>query len=115
MSYALIMHDIDVAVPASNLANDITHWVVWNIPGATTSISEGGPIPPGANQTSLRGPQYIGPAPPAGHPYHHYIFRVFALNSTLAVPANATRADVEKAMDGKILARGSYFGRARPQ
>src|SRR5688572_10730006 len=52
MSYALIMYDIDVAVPASSLDNDITHWVVWNIPAATTSLPEGGPIPAGANQTS---------------------------------------------------------------
>jgi phosphatidylethanolamine-binding protein (PEBP) family uncharacterized protein len=58
-SYVLLMHDIDVAIPAGNLANDITHWVVWNIP--------------------------------------------------------ASRADVEKAMDGKIVARGAYVGRAKPQ
>jgi Raf kinase inhibitor-like YbhB/YbcL family protein len=114
-SFVLIMHDVDAALPASNLATDITHWVVWNIPGSTTSIPEGGPIPSGANQISLRGPQYMGPAPPAGHPYHHYIFQIFALNSTLDVPAGAMRADVEKAMEGKILARGAYVGRAKPQ
>jgi phosphatidylethanolamine-binding protein (PEBP) family uncharacterized protein len=72
-------------------------------------------VPSGANQTSLRGPQYMGPAPPAGHPYHHYIFQIYALNSTLDVPAGAMRADVEKAMEGKILARGAYVGRAKPQ
>jgi Raf kinase inhibitor-like YbhB/YbcL family protein len=114
-SFVLIMHDVDAALPAQNLATDITHWVVWNIPGSTTSIPEGGPIPSGANQISLRGPQYMGPAPPAGHPYHHYIFQIFALNSTLDVPAGAMRADVEKAMEGKILARGAYVGRAKPQ
>jgi Raf kinase inhibitor-like YbhB/YbcL family protein len=114
-SYVLIMHDVDAAIPAGNLTNDISHWVVWNIPGATTSIPEGGPVPAGANQYSLRGPQYMGPAPPAGHPYHHYIFQVYALNSTLDVPAGATRADVEKAMDGKIVARGAYVGKAKPQ
>jgi Raf kinase inhibitor-like YbhB/YbcL family protein len=114
-SFVLIMHDVDAAFPAQNLATDITHWVVWNIPGSTTSIPEGGPVPSGANQTSLRGPQYMGPAPPAGHPYHHYIFQIFALNSTLDVPAGAMRADVEKAMEGKILARGAYVGRAKPQ
>jgi Raf kinase inhibitor-like YbhB/YbcL family protein len=114
-SFVLIMHDVDAAFPAQNLASDITHWVVWNIPGSTTSIPEGGPVPSGANQTSLRGPQYMGPAPPAGHPYHHYIFQIFALNSTLDVPAGAMRADVEKAMEGKILARGAYVGRAKPQ
>jgi Raf kinase inhibitor-like YbhB/YbcL family protein len=113
-SYVLVMHDVDVAIPAGNLHNDITHWVVWNIPASATSIPEGGPVPSGANQVSMRGPQYMGPAPPAGHPYHHYIFQVYALNATLDVPAGATRADVEKAMDGKILARGAYVGRAKP-
>lgn len=114
MSYVLIMHDADVAIPAGSLANDITHWVVWNIPAASTSIPEGGPVPSGAGQTSMRGPQYMGPAPPAGHPYHHYIFQVYALNATLDVPATASRADVEKAMEGKIVARGAYVGRAKP-
>jgi Raf kinase inhibitor-like YbhB/YbcL family protein len=115
MSYVLIMHDVDAAIPAGSLNNDISHWVVWNIPASSTSIPEGGPVPAGANQYSLRGPQYMGPAPPAGHPYHHYIFEVYALNSTLDVPAGATRADVEKAMEGKIIARGAYVGRAKPQ
>ncbi len=115
MSYVLIMHDVDAAFPAGNLGTDISHWVVWNIPSSTTMIPEGGPLPTGANQYSLRGPQYMGPAPPAGHPYHHYIFQVYALNSTLDVPAGATRADVEKAMEGKIVARGAYVGRAKPQ
>jgi Raf kinase inhibitor-like YbhB/YbcL family protein len=114
-SYVLIMHDVDVAIPAGNLTGDISHWVVWNIPATSTMLAEGGPVPAGAGQYSLRGPQYMGPAPPAGHPYHHYIFQVFALNAALDVPAGATRADVEKAMDGKILARGAYVGRAKPQ
>lgn len=114
-SYVLIMHDVDAAIPAGSLSNDISHWVVWNIPGTTTMIPEGGPVPAGANQYSLRGAQYMGPAPPAGHPYHHYIFQVYALNAMLDVPAGATRADVEKAMEGKIVARGAYVGRAKPQ
>jgi Raf kinase inhibitor-like YbhB/YbcL family protein len=113
-SYVLVVHDVDVAVPAGNLNNDITHWVVWNIPASSTSMPEGSPMPSGANQISMRGPQYMGPAPPPGHPYHHYIFQVYALNATLDLPATATRADVERAMEGKIVARGAYVGRARP-
>lgn len=113
-SYVLIMHDVDAAIPAGSLSNDISHWVVWNIPATTTMLPEGGPVPAGASQYSLRGPQYMGPAPPAGHPYHHYIFQVYALNATLDVPATGTRADVEKAMEGKIIARGAYVGRAKP-
>ena len=113
-AYVLVMHDVDVAVPAGNLAGDITHWVVYNIPATTTSIPEGGPIPSGAGQLSMRGPQYMGPAPPAGHPFHHYVFQLYALNAPLALQAGATRADIEKAMDGKIVARGAYVGRAKP-
>src|SRR5215475_13190746 len=51
-SYVLIMHDVDAAIPAGSLSNDISHWVVWNIPGTTTSIPEGGPVPSGAQQYS---------------------------------------------------------------
>ena len=113
-AYVLVMHDVDVAVPAGNLAGDITHWVVYNIPATTTSLPESGPIPSGAGQLSMRGPQYMGPAPPAGHPFHHYVFQLYALNAPLALQAGATRADIEKAMDGKIVARGAYVGRAKP-
>jgi len=114
MSYVLIMHDVDAAIPAGSLNNDISHWVVWGLPATATSIPEGGPVPSGANQYSLRGPQYMGPAPPPGHPYHHYIFEVYALNAAIDVAAGANRADVEKAMEGKIVARGAYVGRAKP-
>ena len=114
-SVVLVMHHVDAAIPAGSLANDISHWVVWNIPATTTTIPEGGPAPAGANQYSLAGPRYMGPAPPPGHPYHHYIFQVYALNARLDVTAGASRADVERAMEGKILARGAYAGRAKPQ
>ena len=113
-AFVVIMHDVDVAIPAGNLYNDITHWVVYNIPASATSLPEAGPIPSGAGQLSMRGPQYMGPAPPPGHPYHHYVFQVYALNAPLELAAGATRADIEKAMDGKIVARGAYVGRAKP-
>ena len=56
----------------------------------------------------------MGPAPPAGHPFHHYVFQVYALSAALELPEKATRADVEKAMEGKVVARGAYVGRAKP-
>jgi len=113
MSYVLIMHDTDASTDGT-VTGDITHWVVWNLPAATTSLAEGGPVPAGAGQLSLRGAQYMGPAPPAGHPYHHYIFTVYALSSTLDVPAGAARPAIEAAMAGKIVARGTIVGRAKP-
>jgi hypothetical protein len=38
---------------------------------------------------------------------HHYAFELFALDQKLDLPANATRADVMKAMDGHIAGHAS--------
>jgi len=118
MSFTLIMHDLDAAT-ANTLGGDITHWVVWNIPGTALKLAEnvptGATLPDGSHQANNIGgmPKYQGPAPPAGAPYHHYIFQLYALNAMLDLPATATRADVEKALDGKIVARSAYTGKVK--
>ena len=43
---------------------------------------------------------------PAAGPHHHYTFELFALDTKLDLGADATRADVLKAMDGHILGKG---------
>ena len=43
-SFVLLMHDPDVALQRST--NDVTHWLVWNIPGTATGLPEG--VPAGA-------------------------------------------------------------------
>jgi phosphatidylethanolamine-binding protein (PEBP) family uncharacterized protein len=61
-SFALLMEDVT--------ANNLVHWVVWNIPAATTSIVEG-IRPPGTVARSFDGGfKYSGPCPPKGekHP-----------------------------------------------
>src|SRR5262245_22463010 len=40
-SFVLLAHDIDAA--AGNGTDDILHWLLWNIPAATRSLSEGLP------------------------------------------------------------------------
>jgi phosphatidylethanolamine-binding protein (PEBP) family uncharacterized protein len=50
--------------------------------------------------------------------YHHYVFEFYALSENLDLPAGASRADVEAAMQGKVVAKAAYVGRyanARPQ
>lgn len=53
---------------------------------------------------------YYGPRPPAGHGVHHYHFRVFALAHTLSLHAGFSRAALEEAMEGLILAQGEIVG-----
>jgi Raf kinase inhibitor-like YbhB/YbcL family protein len=83
-------------------------WVVYNIPANATSIAQGlkpGDLPDGshqaAGQRNIQG--YRAPCAPAGVGRLHYMFNLFALDSTLNLPAGASEADIRKAMDGHIL------------
>ena len=50
---------------------------------------------------------YSGPCPPR-HRDHHYAFTLFALDTKLDLPAGATRAQLDDAMKGHVLARGVF-------
>jgi len=116
-SFVLLMHDPE---PVLNKGSkmDITHWLVWNIPGTSTGLSEGtqGELSDGTRQVSLRSNAYMGPGAPPG-PYHHYTFELYALDTKLDVPqgtpqeAAATRTAVVNAMDGHVLGRAVLVGR----
>jgi len=117
-SFALLLHDPE-PVLAKGSKMDITHWLIWNIPGTSTGLPEGvpsGELPDGSRQISLRGNAYMGPGAPAG-PYHHYTFELFALDTKLEVPqgtpqqAAATRTAVVDAMDGHVLGKAVLVAR----
>jgi Raf kinase inhibitor-like YbhB/YbcL family protein len=110
VSYAIIFHDIDVSL--KNTTDDVLHWMAWNIPASANGIPEG-KLPEGSVQgNNLTGqPAYMGPGAPAGPRFHHYVFELFALNANLDIPQTASRADLIKAMEGKIVAKSAYVGR----
>ena len=119
-SFVLLMHDPDVALGGNSL--DVTHWLVWNIPGTATSLPEGmmaaAELPDGTRQVSLRAMGYMGPGAPANGPYHHYTFELFALDTKLDVPAAANaqeaaakREAVMMAMQGHIRGKAVVVGR----
>src|SRR5258708_27383115 len=112
-SFAMIMHDTDAA-PMKGVM-DVTHWIFWGIPGASTSVAAGGKpdslphgIMPGVN--IRKGNGYQPPCPPPVATPHHYIFEIYALDAKLDLPAGLPRADLLKAMDGHVLGKASYFG-----
>lgn len=102
-SLALIMDDPDAP------GKTWVHWVVWNIPPDTRRIEEMA-VPAGAIQgrNDWKRNAYGGPCPPSGT--HRYFFRIFALDTTLELPDTTTKADLERAMEGHILARGELMG-----
>ena len=117
-SFVLLMHDPE-PVLAKGSKMDITHWLIWNIPGTSTGLPEGvaqGELPDGSRQVSLRGNAYMGPGAPAG-PHHHYTFELYALDNKLEVPqgtpqeAAATRTAVVNAMDGHVIGKAVLIAR----
>ena len=55
---------------------------------------------------------YRGPAPPPGK-VHHYQFRIYALDQSLAAEPGLDKAALVKAMDGHVLAQGQLVGTYR--
>jgi Raf kinase inhibitor-like YbhB/YbcL family protein len=102
-SLALIMDDPDAPIGIW------VHWVAWNIPAQTREIPENG-MPAGASQgrNDWKRNGYGGPCPPSGT--HRYFFKLYALDTTLALAPSANKADLERTMQGHVLASGQLMG-----
>ena len=107
-SLALIVDDPDAP------SKTWVHWVVWNIPPALIELPEGVSGSATALQsaregfTDFRKTGYGGPCPPSG--VHRYMFKLYALDTTLTPPVKATKQDVLKAMEGHVLAETQLMG-----
>lgn len=102
-SLALIMDDPDAP------GGTWVHWVLWNIPPETREIPENA-VPVGAKQgrNSWKRASYGGPCPPSG--MHRYVFKLYALDTTLNLAPSAGKAELERAMQGHLLAAGQCLG-----
>jgi len=114
-SFAIIMDDPDAPVGLW------LHWVLYDIPANLTALPEGVAkkeiLPDGSKHGRSWGVMdgecgrvgYFGPLPPPGKP-HHYIFRLYALDKPLGLPAKAARNEVLKAMKGHTLGEAQLVG-----
>ena len=109
-SFALIMDDPDAPV------GTWVHWVLFDLPADAKELSEGiakqEQLSNGARQgrNDFGKIGYGGPCPPPGKP-HRYFYKLYALDSKLNLKAGATKADVERAMKGHVLAQAELMGR----
>ncbi|MGD0451785.1 MAG: YbhB/YbcL family Raf kinase inhibitor-like protein [Candidatus Bathyarchaeia archaeon] len=83
------------------------HWIVWNIPASTIKVGEN-TVPGKEGMNGARQLGYMGPCPPGAT--HRYFFKVYALDVELSLGINSRKKDVEKAMQGHILAKGELVG-----
>jgi len=111
-SYALIGDDPDAPI------GTWVHWVIFNLPADSLGLPEAVPttpeLPNGARQgrNSWKKIGYGGPCPPPGKP-HRYFFKLYALDGTLPLDAQAGKKEVEAAMKGRVLAEGQLMGTYR--
>jgi Raf kinase inhibitor-like YbhB/YbcL family protein len=108
-SFALICDDPDAP------GGTWVHWVIYNLPPGASSLAENTAksetLPNGAAQgrNSFQNIGYGGPCPPGGKA-HRYFFKVYALDTVLALEGHPDKEKLLAAMKGHILAQGQLMG-----
>jgi Raf kinase inhibitor-like YbhB/YbcL family protein len=111
-SLALIVDDPDAPDPKAPKMTWV-HWVLYNLPPAASGLPEGvksSALPSGTREgkNDWKRTGYGGPCPPIGR--HRYFHKLMALDTVLPDLGAATKADLEKAMKGHILAQVELVG-----
>lgn len=111
-SLALIVDDPDAPDPAAPKMTWV-HWVLYNIPATAGSLPGGveeKDLPRGTSQglNDWKKAGYGGPCPPIGK--HRYFHKLYALDTVLPGLGKPTKAQLEKAMEGHVLAKAELIG-----
>ena len=122
-SLALVVDDPDSQPPG------FVHWVIYGMPPTSTGLPEGVPAETTLSDGTLQGVNdfalfaeegqthpggapinrvgYDGPCPPGAH---RYVFTLYALDTILDLPAEATKAELLAAMEGHVLGEAELTG-----
>lgn len=111
-SYALIVDDPDAPDPQAP-KRVYVHWVAYNIPASATGLPEGvkpNALPAGTKQglNDWKRTGYGGPCPPIGR--HRYFHKLYALDAMLPDLGTPAKADLEREMEGHVLAKAELVG-----
>lgn len=108
-SFALTVVDPD----APN--GSFTHWIVYNIPETQKEFSKDTPIRPKLKNGAIQGINsygrigYKGPCPPKQEK-HRYFFTLYAVDSMLVLPSEASHAELIDALKDHVLAKAELMG-----
>jgi hypothetical protein len=111
-SLVLIIDDPDAPDPKAPRMTWV-HWVLYNIPPEVTGLAEdmtSAQLPPGTEEglnNWSRG-AYGGPCPPIGR--HRYFHKLYALDTVIDGLNMPTKAEVEAAMKGHVIAQTELIG-----
>jgi len=109
-SLVLIVDDPDAPDPRAPKMTWV-HWVLYNLPPDSGGLPEAvEDLPPGSKEglNDWNKTGYGGPCPPIGR--HRYFHKLYALDTVLDSLDRPTKAHLETAMAGHILARAELVG-----
>lgn len=111
-SLALIVDDPDAPDPKAPKMTWV-HWVLYDLPPSSDGLPEGvdpRALPAGTREgtNDWKRTGWGGPCPPIGR--HRYLFKLYALDTELADLRQPTKARLEEAMKGHILAQTELIG-----
>ena len=108
-SLALVVDDPDAPDPKAPKMTWV-HWVLYDIPPGATGIAEGAKPPAGTkdgvNDWGRTG--YGGPCPPIGR--HRYFHKLYALDTLLPDLKRPSKAQLQAAMRGHVIAEARLIG-----
>jgi len=113
----LIVDDPDAPDPDAPKMTWV-HWVLYNMPPDTTELPEGTssqdlPSGTGEGLNDWKRTGYGGPCPPIGR--HRYFHKLYALDAVLKTMNTPTKAQVEEAMKGHVIAKAELMGTYKKQ
>jgi hypothetical protein len=111
-SLVLIVDDPDAPDPRAPKMTWV-HWVLANLPPDSAGLPEGvahDALPHGTidGYNDWKRTGYGGPCPPIGR--HRYFHKLYALDTVLTGLKRPTKADIEAAMVGHVLAHAELVG-----
>lgn len=114
-SLALIVDDPDAPDPSAPRMTWV-HWVLYDIPASASGLAESADpsgLPTGTRQglNDWKRTGWGGPCPPIGR--HRYYHKLYALDALLGDLGTPTKAQLEAAMKGHVLARAELVGTYR--
>lgn len=107
-AFAVICHDPDAPLIKGN-SYGYVHWVLYNLPGSTTSLAEGtqeGTL--GINDDG--NVRYNGPMPPEGHGVHRYYFWVLALKAAPKLAPGLTLWQLLEKVEPDVIGMNRLVG-----
>ncbi len=111
-SLTLIVDDPDAPDPAAPRMTWV-HWILYNLPPESRGLPESvaaTALPAGTREgiNDWKRTGYGGPCPPIGR--HRYFHKLYALDTVLPDLGRPSKLQLEKAMQGHILAQAELIG-----